>query len=164
MPTEHREINMSETIIRHLRLHCQHPAARPEPHKDGVLAVAAIHEEARLARLLLTDMSAWGRGGGASVTNAIDVLVPTAHRYLVAGFGISLQDTLIAECDGSGHFDLVHERRTGPGYRHAPLLSSTGKLAPRSREAFLSWAGPPGHSMLAKVQAVADGAWAGVEG
>jgi len=24
---------MSNTIIRYLRLHCQHPTARPEPHK-----------------------------------------------------------------------------------------------------------------------------------
>lgn len=155
---------MSNMVIRYLRLHCQHPAARPEPHKDGVLAVAAVHEATSLARLLLADMSPWGRGRGASVTKAIEMLAPAAHRYLIAGFGIALQDTLIVERDSSGHFDLVCARSDGQGYRHAPLFGRDRRIAPRTREAFLSWAGPPGEDMLAKVQAVAEGHWAGVEG
>jgi hypothetical protein len=155
---------MSSTIIRYLRLYCQHPAARPEPHKDGVLAVAAIHEGTHLARLLLADMSAWGRGGGATVTNTIDMLVPTAHRHLIAGFGITLQETLIVECDSSGHFDLVCMRAGDGGYRHLPLIGGDRSVPPRTRQAFVSWAGRAGEAMLAKVQAVAEGAWAGAEG
>ena len=155
---------MSKMAIRYLRLHCQHPGARPETHKDGVLAVAAVHEQASLARLLLADMSAWGRGRGARVTSAIEMLAPAAHRHLIAGFGIALQDTLIVGRDGCGHFDLVSARGEGKGYRHTPLSTRDPRIEPRSREAFLSWAGPPGDIMLAKVQAVADGQWSGVEG
>jgi hypothetical protein len=155
---------MSSTIIRYLRLHCQHPTARPEPYTDGVLAVASINEGTHLARLLLADMSAWGRGGGASVTKAIDRLMVAAHRHLIAGFGIALHDTLIVERDGSGHFDLVCDLHDGKGYRHMPLFAADKRIAPRTREAFLSWAGAPGGAMLAKAQAVGEGAWAGVEG
>lgn len=57
-------------IIRYLRLHCSTPTACPVPGRDGILAVAAIKESAGLARLLLADMSPWGRNDGASVTNA----------------------------------------------------------------------------------------------
>lgn len=155
---------MSNLIIRYLRLHCQHPTARPEPHKDGVLAVAAVHEATNLARLLLADMNAWGRGRGASVTTAIQVLAPAAYRHLVAGFGIPLQDTLIVERDGSGHYDLVCRQSHGQGFYHMPLHGRDRRIEPRTREAFLSWAGAPGQAMLAKLQAVIDGTWAGVEG
>ena len=46
---------------------------------------------AQLARLLLADMSIWGRGGGTSVTNAVEQFIMAAHRRLIAGFGIALQ-------------------------------------------------------------------------
>jgi hypothetical protein len=94
---------MSQALIRHLRLFCASPNAVPVRQKDGVLAVAGVLERAGLARLLLVDMERWGRNPGASVTNAIDRLVPAAHRYLIGGFGIALADTLIVEWDGSGH-------------------------------------------------------------
>ena len=51
---------MSNMVIRYLRCIASTPAARPEPHKDGVLAVAAVHEATSLARLLLADMSTVG--------------------------------------------------------------------------------------------------------
>lgn len=155
---------MSSTIIRYLRLHCAHPTARPEPRKDGVLAVASVNEGTHLARLLLADMRLWGRGGGASVTNAVDRLMVAAHRHLIAGFGIALRDTLIVEWDGSGKFDLVRDVGDGQGYRHMALFPPDKRIAPRTREAFVSWAGAPGLAMLAKADAVGAGEWAGAEG
>jgi hypothetical protein len=154
---------MSNTIIRYLRLHCAHPAAQPEPRKDGVLAVAAITERVDLARLLLADMSLWGRGRGASVTNAIERLMVTGHRHLIAGFGIPLTETLVVEWDRSGHFDLVQHVGAG-AWRHLPLIGQDKRIAPRTRDAFMSWAGAAGAAMLSKAQAVGEGAWAGVEG
>ena len=81
---------MSQALIRHLRLFCASPNVVPVRQQDGVLAVAGVLERAGLARLLLVDMERWGRNPGASVTNAIDRLVPAAHRYLIGGFGIAL--------------------------------------------------------------------------
>jgi hypothetical protein len=162
--TPHEDHGMSNTILRYLRLHCPHPTARPEPRKDGVLAVASINERSHLARLLLADMDAWGRNTGASVTNAIDRLMAAAHRHLISGFGIALKDTLVVELDGNGHFDLVCDLLDGQGLRHMPLYGLDKRIEPRTREAFLSWAGPSGEAMLAKAEAVASGAWAGVEG
>lgn len=155
---------MNRALIRHLRLHCSTPAARPQRHRDGILAVAAIVESAHLARLLLIDMEQWGRNDGASVTNAIDLLAPEAHRLLIAGFGIALRDTQIVEWDGSGAFDLVCDLGDGRGPRHQPLFAIDKGAAPRSREAFLSWAGAVGREMLSRAEAVGAGEWAGVEG
>lgn len=151
-------------VIRFLRLHCRSPDAKPEPRRDGVLAVAAVNEQAGLARLLLADMGAWGRNDGASVTNAFQVLAPAVHRWLIGGFGVPLDETLIVELDGSGHFDLVRDLRDGEGLRHLPLPAGHGDCAPRSREAFLRWAAESGQAMLRPVDAMRDGAWAGVEG
>jgi hypothetical protein len=153
-----------KSVIRFLRLHCRTPDARPEVYRDGVLAVAAVNERAGLARLLLADMGAWGRNDGASVTNALQMLVPAAHRLLIGGFGVPLGETHVVELDGSGHFDLVSDLKDSGGQRHQPLTHGPGGCAPRSREAFLRWAGETGHSMLKTVDAMRDGAWPGVEG
>jgi hypothetical protein len=155
---------MPDTIIRYLRLYCSDPAAEPERGRDGVLAVAAVNDGCGLARLLLADMSAWGRNGGASVTNAIDRLVVVAHRHMVSGFGIALRDTQIVELNERGDFDLVCLQPDSQRCRHTPLSGRDKQITPRSREAFLSWAGAAGQDMLAKVEAVRDGAWAGAEG
>jgi hypothetical protein len=151
-------------VVRYLRFHCQSLDARPEPNRDGILAIAAIRETAHLARLLLVDMSAWGRNDGASVTSAAGPLMDAAHRRLIAGFGINLADTLVAELDGSGHFDLIVDLGDGLGHRHSPLVAGERGVAVRSREAFLCWAGEVGRSMLRTVDAVRDCEWAGVEG
>lgn len=151
-------------VIRYLRFHCQSPDARPVPNRDGILAIAAIRETAHLARLLLVDMGAWGRNDGASVTNAARPLMDAAHRRLISGFGIELADTLVAELDGSGHFDLIVDLGDGLGHRHSPLVAGERGVAVRSREAFLWWAGEVGRSMLRTVDAVREGEWAGVEG
>src|SRR5205085_4201147 len=153
-----RRPGMSNTIFRYLRLHCTHPTALPEPRQDGVLAVASINEPVNLARLLLADMSLWGRGRGASVTNAIERLRVSAHRHLIAGFGITLAETLVVEWDGSGHFDLV-QHLGASDCRHLPLFGQDKRIEPRTREAFLSWAGATGAAMLSKAQAVGEGAW-----
>ena len=79
---------MSHWTVRHLRMHCASPNARPTIGRDGVVAVAGVNERAGLARLLLVDMGLWKRNDGASVTNAIDVLATEAHRRLIAGFTI----------------------------------------------------------------------------
>jgi hypothetical protein len=150
--------------IRYLRFHCQSPDARPVPNRDGILAIAAIREAAHLARLLLVDMGAWGRNAGASVTNAAGPLMDAAHRRLIAGFGIELADTLVAELDGSGHFDVIVDLGDGLGHRHSPLVAGERGVAVRSQEAFLRWAGEVGRSMLRTVDAVREGEWAGVEG
>jgi hypothetical protein len=150
-------------IVRYLRLHCSTPTAPPVPGRDGVLAVAAIKESADLARLLLVDMSSWGRNDGASVTNAA-LLVDSAHRRLIGGFGIPLSDTMCVELDGSGHFDLLIDMGDGAGLRHRPLIAGERALPARTREAFLWCAGDMGHQMLRTVDAVREGAWAGAEG
>ena len=155
---------MNRALIRHLRLYCASPNEAPVRHHDGILAVAGVLEHACLARLLLVDMERFGRNRGASVTNAIDQVVPVAHRLLIAGFGVDLADTLVVEWDGSGAFDLVCDMRDGMGMRHQPLLCMNRTAAPRSREAFLSWAGEMGREMLKRAEAVGAGQWAGVEG
>lgn len=151
-------------VIRYLRFHCQSPDVRPVPNQDGILAIAAIREAAHHARLLLVDMGAWGRNDGASVTNAASSLMAAAHRRLIAGFGIALSDTLVAELDCSGHFDLIVDLGDGLGHRHLPLVAGERGIGVRSREAFLWWAGEVGRSMLRTVDAVREGEWAGVEG
>lgn len=151
-------------IVRYLRLHCSTPTACPVPGHDGILAVAAIKESAGLARLLLVDMSPWGRNDGASVTNAALPLIDAAHRRLIGGFGIPLSDTMCVELDGSGHFDLLVDMGDGAGLRHRPLIAGERALPARTREAFLWWAGDVGRQMLRTVDAVREGAWAGAEG
>jgi hypothetical protein len=91
---------MSKPIIRYLRFHCPTPTSMPQANRDGALAVATIREDAQLAQLLLVDMRRWDRNDGASLRDALGVLVPAAHRRLVAGFGIPMADTLIVEWDG----------------------------------------------------------------
>ena len=152
---------MPQALIRHLRLFCASPNVVPVRQKDGVLAVAGVLERAGLARLLLVDMERWGRNPGASVTNAIDRLVPAAHRYLIGGFGIALADTLIVEWDGSGAFDLVCDLG---GMSHRPLHGSERGARPRSREAFVAATGAMGRAMLQRAEAVGKGEWVGVEG
>ncbi|PZP29073.1 MAG: hypothetical protein DI603_17820 [Roseateles depolymerans] len=151
-------------VIRFLRMRCRSPDAPPEPHRDGVLAVAAINERAGLARLLLVDMGPWGRNDGASVTNAFQVIVPAAHRWLIGGFGVSLSETLIVELDGAGHFDLIGDLGDGAGLRHMPLPAARGTSTPRTRAAFMQWAGEAAVPMLKAVDAMREGMWAGVEG
>jgi hypothetical protein len=151
-------------IVRHLRFHCSTPTATPVAGRDGILAVAAIKESAGLARLLLADMGPWGRNDGASVTNAVRSLVEAAHRRLVGGFGISLADTTCVELDGSGQFDLLLDIGDGAGLRHSALMAGDRAVQPRTREAFLWWAGDVGRQMLRTVDAVREGEWAGAEG
>ena len=122
---------MNRALIRHLRLYCASPNVAPVRHHDGILAVAGVLEHACLARLLLVDMERFGRNRGASVTNAIDKVVPVAHRLLIAGFGVDLADTLVVEWDGSGAFDLVCDMRDGMGMRHQPLFCMNRTAAPR---------------------------------
>ena len=86
---------MSKPIIRYLRFHSPTPTSMPQANRDGALAVAAICEDAQLAQLLLVDMRRWDRNDGASLRDVLGVLVPAAHRRLVAGFGIPMADTLI---------------------------------------------------------------------
>ncbi len=155
---------MSQALIRHLRLFCASPNVVPVRQQDGVLAVAGVLERAGLARLLLVDMERWGRNPGASVTNAIDRLVPAAHRYLIGGFGIALADTLIVEWDGSGAFDVVCDLGDGSGMSHRPLYGAEHDLRPRSREAFIAATGAMGRVMLQRAETVGVGDWAGVEG
>lgn len=155
---------MNRALIRHLRFYCPSPNATPVWHHDGILAVAGVLEHANLARLLLADMERFGRNRGASVTNAIDRVVPAAHRLLIGGFGIALADTLVVECDGSGAFDLVCDMKDGLGMRHQPLFCMNRTGEARSRAAFLSWAGGMGRAMLDRAEAVGAGRRAGVEG
>lgn len=54
---------MSKMVIRYLRLHCQHPAARPEPRKDGVLAVAGCTRRQVSPGCF---WPTWARGGAAA--------------------------------------------------------------------------------------------------
>lgn len=137
----------------------------PQPNRVGVVAVAAINEDAQLAQMLLVDMRRWDRNNGASVRDALGVLVPAAHRRLVAGFGISLADTLIMEWDdGDAFFRLRADgEATQRGLDDAPACSTRGG-DPCGRSSFLAWAGPMGAAMLEKVEAVVGGVWAGVEG
>ena len=155
---------MPQALIRHLRLFCASPNVPPVRQQDGVLAVAGVLERAGLARLLLVDMERWGRNAGTSVTNAGDQMVPAAHRYLIAGFGIALTDTLIVEWDGSGAFDVVCDLGDGRGVSHRPLYAVERGVCPRSREAFIAATGAMGHAMLQRAEAVGKGEWAGVEG
>jgi hypothetical protein len=67
---------MSKPIIRYLRFHCPTPTSMPQANRDGALAVAAIREDAQLAQLLLVDMRRWDRNDGASLRDALGVLVP----------------------------------------------------------------------------------------
>ena len=156
---------MSKPIIRYLRFHCPTSTSVPQANRDGALAVAAFNEDAQLAQMLLVDMRRWDRNDGASVSDALDVLVPTAHRRLVAGFGISLADTLIGEWDGGDAFFRLrvdsHTARRGPDDAPAGAIRRGG---PGGRSSFLAWAGPMGAVMLEKVEPVVGGVWAGVEG
>jgi len=155
---------MSQPILRFLRLYCATPNSIAQPHRDGILAVAAVNEAAELATLLLADMALWGRGAGASVTNAIDMVMVKAHASLIARFGIPLAVTRVVEWDSSGHFDLYCDMRDGRGYLHHPLVGTNRKTAARSREAFLSWAPGAGQRMLTKAEEVGSGVYAGTEG
>jgi hypothetical protein len=150
-----KALPMSKPIIRYLRLHCPTSMSVPQPSRDGPLAVAAINEDAQLAQMLLVDMRRWDRNAGASVRDALGVLVVAAHRRLVAGFGISLADTSIVEWDGADAFfrlrvDGVAARR---GLEDAPACA-TRCGDPLGRSSFLAWAGPTGAAMLQKVEAV----------
>lgn len=155
---------MTKPIIRYLRLYCESPAVEPQSHRDGVVAVAAVWESAGLARLLLCDMGQWGRNSGASLTNAMEVLRRTAHRRLIGGFHIALQDTLTVSWDSTGHFDLLMDTGDGHGLCASPLCALDRRARPRSQEAFLAWAGQCGAEMLHKAQSVGAGMWAGAEG
>ena len=126
-------------------------------------ADAAIREDAQLAQMLLVDMRRCDRNDGATLRDALGVLVPAAHRRLVAGFGIGLGETLLVEWDGyDGFFSLrvvSDAARCGP--RDVPILvSRTGD--PAGRSCTLGRAGSTGAAMLDKVDAVVGGA--GVEG
>lgn len=98
---------MSKPIIRYLRFHCLTPTSMPLANRDGALAVAAIREDAQLAQMLLVDLRRWDRSDGASLRDALGVLVPAAHRRLVAGFGIPMADILIVEWDGGDVFVML---------------------------------------------------------
>ena len=156
---------MSKPIIRYLRFHCPTPTSMPQANRDGALAVAAIREDAQLAQLLLVDMRRWDRNDGASVRDALGVLVPAAHRRLVAGFGIPMADTVIVEWDGGDVFTRLcvegEAARQGCDDTRACALRSG---LPGGRSSFLAWARPAGEAMLEKAEAVAGGLWAGVEG
>jgi hypothetical protein len=156
---------MSKPIIRYLRFHCPTPNSMPQPNRDGALAVAAISEDAQLAQMLLVDMRRWIRNDGASVRGALGVLVPAAHRRLVAGFGISLADTLIVEWDGDAAF-LRLRVDTAPVNRDhdGTTFCATRRGDQGGRLSFLAWTGPTGAVMLERVEAVVGAVWAGVEG
>ena len=109
---------MSKPIIRYLRFHCPTPTSMPQANRDGALAVAAIREDAQLAQMLLIDMRRWDRNDGASLRDALGVLVPAAHRRLVAGFGIPMADILIVEWDGGDAFFRL--RADGEATQRAP--------------------------------------------
>ena len=160
-----KALPMSKPIIRYLRFHCPTPTSMPQANRDGALAVAAIREDAQLTQLLLVDMRRWDRNDGASLRDVLGVLVPAAHRRLVAGFGISLADTLIMEWDdGDAFFRLRADgEATQRGLDDAPACSTRGG-DPCGRSSVLAWAGPMGAAMLEKVEAVVGGVWAGVEG
>lgn len=156
---------MSKPIFRFLRFHCPTSTSVPQANRDGALAVAAINEDAQLAQMVLVDMRRWDRNDGASVNESLNVLVPAAHRRLVAGFGISLADTLVVEWEGDDAFfrlqvenDAAHQG-TGGG-----PIRSVRRGDPVGRTCFLAWAGSMGAAMLAKVEDVVEGVWAGVEG
>jgi hypothetical protein len=155
---------MNHWTVRHLRMHCTSPNARPTIGRDGVVAIAGVNERAGLARLLLADMGLWQRNDGASVTNAIDVLATEAHKRLIAGFSIGLGDTQVVELDGSGAFDLVLDLGDGSGRRHQPLFAPGRSVASRSRQAFLAWGGDVAQAMLRRVDELREKGWAGVEG
>ena len=160
-----KALPMSKPIIRYLRFHCPSPTAIPQANRDGALAVAAINEDAQLAQMLVVDMRRWDRNNGASVREALGVLAYAAHRRLVAGFGISLADTLIVEWDGEDAFFRM--RVEGEAAQRGPddapaCVTRRGEHGGRS--AYLAWARPTGEAMLGKVDAVVGGVWAGVEG
>lgn len=155
---------MTKPVIRYLRLFCSHPGAEAETRRDGVVAVAAIYEHAALARLLLVDMGLWGRNEGATVTSAFEKFMVAGHRQLISRFGIPLDDTLVVARDSAGHFDWIAEGGDGLGYRCSPMLAMGRPVPARSREAFLSWAGIGGETLLEKADSVGAGAWADVEG
>lgn len=156
---------MSKPIIRYLRLHCPTSTSTPQPNRDGVLAVASINEQAQLAQMLLGDMRRWGRNDGASVRDALGLLVPAAHRHLVAGFGISLADTLFVGWDGGETFLRLRVEKAPARWPCECAPACAMRIgAAGGRSCFLAWTGPVGASMLEKAEAVLGGMWAGVEG
>jgi hypothetical protein len=155
---------MSKPLIRFVRLHCSCAGSHPQRGKDGVVAVAAINENAGLARLLLADMGRWKRNQGVSVRNAIKAMSMEAHRTLIAGFAIPFEETQVVEMDQSGNFDLWCDFGDGLGRRRAPLAGFSTGTTPRSGEAFMEWAGPGGAEMLRVAERIGLGEWAGVEG
>ena len=83
----------------------------------------------------------------------------------MAGFGISLADTLFAEWDGDDAFlRLQVENDAAQRGPDGCLTRTVWRGGPAGRSCFLAWAELTGAAMLAKVKAVADGVWAGVEG
>ena len=140
-----KALPMSKPISRYLRFHCPTPTSMPQANRDGALAVAAIREDAQLAQLLLVDMRRWDRNDGASLRDALGVLVPAAHRRLVAGFGIPMADTLIVEWDGGDVFTRLsvegEAARQGCDDTRACALRSG---LPGGRSSFLAWAKPAG--------------------
>jgi hypothetical protein len=126
---------MWKLLIRYLRMHGEHPTAKPVRHRDGILVVAAVNESAELATLLIADMSLWKRGHGASATNPIDTVMVEAHSALIEGFGIPLAATRVVEWDSCGKFDLYCDRRDGKGYCTTRLCPCPGssRLGPVRR-------------------------------
>ena len=156
---------MSKPIIRYLRFHCPTSTSVPQANLDGALAVAAINEDAQLAQLLLVDLRRLDRNDCARVDESLSVLVPTAHRHLVAGFGISLADPLVVEWDGDdAFFRLQVEHDAAQRGPVGCLTRTVWRGGPPGRSCFLAWAGPTGTAMVGKVEAVVGGVWAGVEG
>ena len=90
------------------------------------------------------------------MTNAFGTILTGAHRWLIAGFGLPLADTLVAELDSSGHFDLICDLGDGAGQRHTPLIAGQRACPPRSREAFIWWGGNVAQAMLHTVDAVRE--------
>jgi hypothetical protein len=58
----------------------------------------------------------------------------------------------------------LHRRSHGRGHLHQPLVARERGIKPRSREAFLSWAGGIGQQMVEKAELVGCGAYVGAEG
>lgn len=155
---------MSTWNIRHLRMRCAHPGATVEVGANGVVAVSAINEAAGLARLMVGDLNPWGLNSGASATDAIDTFVVEAHRLLIGEFRFALADTQLVEVDSQGGFDWVVALEGGRGRGFQPVRSMSGRFEPRSQGAFFEWWGNVGRAMLARVEAVGAGEWAGIEG
>jgi hypothetical protein len=148
----------------HLRVCVSAPGAMPTFFEDGTLIVSCLNDSSRAAALLCIDMSLWTPHGGAPVDRIVGQASRIGYRRLLSHELVSVESVRVVQMDAQGAFDFFQIIEDGGDAVHLPVVALSGGVRPRSREAFLSWFGGMGASMLELANEVSSGALAAVGG